>query len=82
MKGKPAVPFLAIGVAFLAIGVSRQRTFLGIGAAFLAIGVALLVRQERVDGSKQEVVGAGRKSLYIPDAGGVEARGQSVGSDQ
>jgi hypothetical protein len=52
MKGKPGIPFLAMGVAFLAIGVSGQRAFLGIGAAFLAIGVALLVRQKRAGGSK------------------------------
>jgi len=52
MKGKPSIPFLVMGVAFLAIGVSGQRVFLGIGAAFLAIGVTLLVRQKRAGGSK------------------------------
>jgi hypothetical protein len=45
MKGKPGVPFLAIGV-------SGQRAFLGVGVAFIAIGVALLARQKRAGGSK------------------------------
>ena len=52
MKGKPGIPFLILGVAFLAIGVSGQRGFWGIGAAFLAIGVAMLVRQRRAGGLK------------------------------
>ena len=52
MKGKPGIPFLVMGVAFLAIGASGQRVFLGIGAAFLAIGVAFLLRQKRAGGSK------------------------------
>jgi len=67
MKGKPGIPFLAMGVAFLVIGVSGHRAFLGIwaaflaSAAFLAIGVTFLVRQKRASGPKSAPVGVGRK---------------------
>ena len=47
MNDKRGLAFLAIGVAFLAIGATGQRAFLGIGAAFLALGVVLRVRGRR-----------------------------------
>ena len=52
MKARPAVPFLIMGVTFLALGVSGQRGFLGIGGAFLVIGAALMLRQKRTGDSK------------------------------
>jgi hypothetical protein len=37
-------PFIAIGVAFIAIGASGRRAFLAIGAAFLVLGFITLKR--------------------------------------
>jgi hypothetical protein len=45
MKDK-ARAFIAIGIAFLAIGLSGQNAFIGIGAAFLAIGITYRVRRK------------------------------------
>jgi LPXTG-motif cell wall-anchored protein len=47
MKRKRGMPFVALGLAFLAIGASGQRAFLAMGLAFLAIGIVFLVRQKR-----------------------------------
>ncbi len=44
---KIGYPFLAIGIAFVAIGVSGQRTLLYVGVVFVLIGIALLVRSRR-----------------------------------
>ena len=52
MKSGAGVPFLAIGIAFIALGISGQRAFLAIGVAFLAVGAALIFRQRRFGGSK------------------------------
>ena len=35
-------PFVAIGVAFIAIGATGRRAFLAIGAAFLVLGFITL----------------------------------------
>jgi hypothetical protein len=42
--------FLAVGVAFIAIGSSGQRAFIPIGAAFVFIGVMFIVRRRRSGG--------------------------------
>ena len=47
MKPKAGVPFLIIGMGFIALGISGQKAFIGIGVVFLAIGVALQARQRR-----------------------------------
>jgi hypothetical protein len=39
------VPFLVIGLAFLALGTGGRRAFLAIGLAFLVLGIISLVRQ-------------------------------------
>jgi hypothetical protein len=39
--------FIAVGVAFIAIGSSGQRAFLPIGLAFVVIGVVFIARQRR-----------------------------------
>lgn len=44
---KIGYPFLAIGIAFVAIGISGQRTLLYTGVVFVLIGIALLVRSRR-----------------------------------
>ncbi len=44
---KAPLPFLAVGIALIAIGASGQRVFLYIGAVFLAIAVALLLQARR-----------------------------------
>jgi hypothetical protein len=37
-------PFVAIGIAFMAIGISGKRAFIAIGLAFLVIGFITLRR--------------------------------------
>lgn len=44
-----AVPFLGIGVVFVAIAAGRPA-FLAVGLAFLAIGIVMLVRGTRGGG--------------------------------
>jgi len=49
----PGAVFLVIGIVFLAVGSSGQRTaFIAVGAAFIAVGVALLVRHRLAGGPK------------------------------
>lgn len=45
-----AVPFLGVGAAFTAVGLSGQRAFLAIGIAFLVLGVVLLIRKPKTGG--------------------------------
>ena len=47
MKPKAGLPFLVIGMAFIALGISGQKAFIGIGVVFLAVGTAMLARQRR-----------------------------------
>jgi len=42
--GRAGYPFIAIGVAFIAIGISGRRTFILAGLAFLAVGFITLRR--------------------------------------
>ncbi|HEX5707857.1 MAG TPA: hypothetical protein VFX96_11210 [Pyrinomonadaceae bacterium] len=44
---KAPFPFLALGVAFIVIGITTQRAFLYVGLVFLAVAVAMLVRGRR-----------------------------------
>jgi hypothetical protein len=39
---KRGIPFIALGTAFLGIGITGRRTFLYVGIVFLIIGVVLL----------------------------------------
>jgi hypothetical protein len=39
------IPFFAIGIAFLVLGLTGRRTFLVIGIAFLVIGFVFLARR-------------------------------------
>jgi hypothetical protein len=41
---KAAFPFVAIAIAFIAIGISGQRTFIYVGAVFLVVAILGLVR--------------------------------------
>jgi membrane-bound ClpP family serine protease len=43
MRG-PAIPFLVLGVAFIAIGISGNRAFTTIGLVFLVLGFVKLAR--------------------------------------
>jgi hypothetical protein len=45
MRKGTGLPFLIIGLAFLALGASGRRAFLAIGLAFLALGIVFMVRQ-------------------------------------
>ncbi|HEY6802983.1 MAG TPA: hypothetical protein VI306_05325 [Pyrinomonadaceae bacterium] len=42
--GRAGYPFIALGIAFMAIGISGRRTFIAIGLVFLAIGIVTLRR--------------------------------------
>jgi hypothetical protein len=42
--GRAGYPFVAIGIAFMAIGISGKRAFIAIGLAFLVIGFLTLRR--------------------------------------
>ena len=42
--GRAGYPFIAIGIAFMAIGISGKRAFIAIGLAFLVIGYLTLRR--------------------------------------
>lgn len=41
---KRGIPFIALGTAFLGVGITSQRAFLYVGIVFLIIGVVLLKR--------------------------------------
>ena len=47
MRRTPALAFTIIGVVFLTIGVSGQRSFMVLGTIFVAIGLVFLLRQRR-----------------------------------
>jgi len=40
-------PFIALGLAFIALGVSGSRSFFGVGIVFLILGIVLLKRGAR-----------------------------------
>lgn len=42
--GRAGYPFIAIGVAFVAIGFSGHRAFIAIGLVFLVLGILTLRR--------------------------------------
>jgi multisubunit Na+/H+ antiporter MnhG subunit len=41
------VPFLVIGLAFIALGAGQRPAFLAIGLVFLVLGVVVMARQRR-----------------------------------
>ncbi len=49
--GSRGTVFVALGAAFIAIGISGQRAFLAIGLAFLVVGFVIVFRQRRAGGS-------------------------------
>jgi len=52
MRNPASITFLILGIAFLVMGNSGQRSFRTIGIAFLTMAVMLIVRQRRAGGSK------------------------------
>ena len=38
-------PFIMLGIVFIALGISGQRTFIPIGVVFLIVGAVLLRRR-------------------------------------
>ena len=42
-----AIPFIALGTAFLGIGAAGQRVFLYLGIVFLALGIAIIFKRSR-----------------------------------
>jgi hypothetical protein len=49
--GTPGIVFIALGSAFVAIGISGQRAFLAIGLAFLVVGFVVFFQRGRIGGS-------------------------------
>src|SRR5262249_16348260 len=49
MKSRSASPFLVLGFAFIAFGLSGQRLFICVALVFLPIGLAFLRRQTPVE---------------------------------
>ena len=47
MRRQVGYPFLALGIALVAIGISSNRTFLFAGVAFLIISLIPLIRGRR-----------------------------------
>ena len=41
------VAFLAIGIAFIAIGISNNKAFIAIGCSFIVIGLAEIARHRK-----------------------------------
>ena len=46
-RPRPALAFFALAVAFIALGVTGNRTFLYVGLAFLAVALAVFARGRR-----------------------------------
>ena len=44
---KRALPFIAIGTAFLGLGLAGRRTFVFVGVVFVVLGIALAVGSRR-----------------------------------
>jgi hypothetical protein len=44
-RTRAAVPFLAIGIAFLALGATGRRAFFALGLVFLVLGILGAVRR-------------------------------------
>ncbi len=42
-----AIPFIALGTAFLGVGMVSQRAFMYVGVVFIALGVAIVVKRGR-----------------------------------
>lgn len=42
---RSAIPFIALGTAFIGIGIAGQRTFLYVGLVFLALGIAIVFKR-------------------------------------
>lgn len=40
-----AIPFIALGTAFLGVGAAGQRAFIYVGLIFLALGVAVILKR-------------------------------------
>lgn len=44
---KGAIPFIAIGTAFIGIGIAGQRTFIYVGLVLIALAFAIILKQSR-----------------------------------
>ena len=44
MNRKRGLPFIALGVAFMAIGITGRTTFFILGLVFIILGIALMRR--------------------------------------
>ena len=45
---RSAIPFIALGTAFIGVGVTGRRVFLYLGIVFLALGLAVVFKRSRV----------------------------------
>lgn len=44
---RSSIPFIALGTAFIGVGMTGQRVFLYVGIVFLALGIAVVVKRSR-----------------------------------
>jgi len=44
---RSSIPFIALGTAFIGVGIVGQRVFLYLGIVFLALGIAVIVKRTR-----------------------------------
>ena len=47
------VMFMAVGAAFMALGLNNQTTFLAVGIAFLGLGASLMARSKQCSDDRQ-----------------------------
>jgi len=45
---KSAIPFIALGTAFIGLGLTGGRVYLYLGIVFLALGIAVIFKRSRV----------------------------------
>ena len=44
---RSSIPFIALGTAFIGLGLTGRRIFLYLGIAFLALGIGVVVKRSR-----------------------------------
>jgi hypothetical protein len=45
---RSSIPFIALGTAFIGLGLTGRRMFLYLGIVFLALGIGIVFKRSRV----------------------------------